>query len=552
MKKFKSGVLVLSILFILTGCMKFNTGMNIKDDKSMDLSVDLKFSSQLLSDLLGDSQDELIDKIIQAVADEEDTSYIAQKIEDDEYPGVRIIKNIKNIDEISQEGNDIKVNINELFTKAYNNEEIGDIKIFKVTKGFLKDTYKADFVISGESFDIEDNTEDNVENATLSDDSVLGQENSSDDESLSLPIDIEDFGGMEQLMELAKEFEFTFNVNIPRKNISTNSENVSEDGKELKWNLTNSLMSGETSIQFEFDILNKTNIYMLVGGVLGLIGIIIIIVIIINSKKKKVAKEPIHTEFEQNGQTNNAENSNLQSTEISTTEINTNDVSASVDNTINQVTTNTNFVESATVGADGVIVDNSAFATNTQIPTNNEPQVIEQTSTSDSNLTASVENASTIATSEVQTAPVVEPTPEVDVAPTMVSTPVIKNNTNVEPSSSVDTIPTIEPVPIMETPVVDVSPSVEVPSTEESIPAIEAVPEVAQTSIPQPSDSYEFKLPEETASIDAQVTVTSENKKPMFVSQTSTTPAVEEIPVTNEINIEMPNMVDVNQENNQQ
>lgn len=78
----------------------------------------------------------------------------------------------------------------------------------------------------------------------------------------------------------------TFVIKLPTKPINSNATNVSDDGKTLTWDLT-SLDSTQT-IHVEFRLLNMSLIIGLIAGGLVLIAVIaLIIVLIVKNKKMK-------------------------------------------------------------------------------------------------------------------------------------------------------------------------------------------------------------------------------------------------------------------------
>ncbi|MDD6272605.1 MAG: hypothetical protein PUA90_03695 [bacterium] len=516
MKKIKSGVLVLSILLMLTGCIKSNTGLVINDDKSMNLTMDALISDKVLAPLatLAGGED-IIDSMIKEAKESKEfknSGITLEKTTRDGYSGIKITADWENIDELSEENKDVRVDFAQL-AESMSTDETKNVKLFKVKKGFLKNTYTADFYIKADTDEImggvsNGDVDETVTSTTGDVSEPTVDENTTTSDMSGMFGDLSAIFGsdMEQLMALAKEIEINFSVNIPRKNISTNSKNVSEDGKELKWDLSNTLTSGETSIKFEFDIINKTNLYILIGGVAGVVIILIIIIILISKGKKKktaTAEEPIHTDFDanNNGSLVTEENANMQTTEISSTTEVVNEVANAVDNTV-AATTESNFVSST-------------------------PEFVESAPVNEVNTTMNI-MPTVEATPTVETAPVMESTPVVEATPTVETAPVMESTPMVEATPTVETTPVMQSTPVVE-----------------AVPTTETTPVVADVAMPEPSASYEFTLPEETASVDAQVTVAPEDKGPMFVTETPEVQTVEPL-VAEQVVVDTPETIDMN------
>ncbi|MGM9878086.1 MAG: hypothetical protein ACI33S_05485 [Bacilli bacterium] len=545
MKKIKSGVLVLSILLMLTGCIKSNTDLVINDDKSMNLTMDALISDQVLAPLATlAGEEDIIDSMIKEAKESDEfknSGITLEKTTRDGYSGIKISADWENIDDLSEENKDVRVDFAQL-AESMSTDEATDVKLFKVKKGFLKNTYTADFYIKADTDEImggvsNGDVDETITSTTGDISEPIVDENTSTSDMSGMLGDLSTIFGsdMEQLMTLAKEIEINFSVKVPRKNISTNSKNVSEDGKELKWDLSNSLTSGETSIKFEFDIINKTNLYILIGGVAGVIIILIIIIVLISKGKKKkaaAAEEPIHTDFDANNNSSlvTEENANMQTTEISSPTEVVNDVTNAVDNTVattesNFVSSTTEFVESEPVGE--VNTTMNIMPTAETAPVMESAPVMETTPT--------VEAAPVM-----ESAPVMETTPTVEAAPVMESAPVM------ETTPTVEAAPVMESAPVMETtPTVEVSPVMESAQMMETTPTVEAAPVVADVTMPEPSASYEFTLPEETASVNAQVTIAPEEKGPMFVTETPEVQTVE-TPVVEQVTVDAPDTIDMN------
>ncbi len=292
MKKAKYFILICTIV-LLNGCVKSTTTMEIKNDKSVSYEAKLLFASSLLN---GQS------------INPEDYEYrgiTAKKVVEDKYEGVILTKSFSNIDDISS-NEDKKIAISDFTEKDFD-----DSVLFKLEKGFLKNKYTATYTYTADDYsdysndetqnNVQDNTESDGNNISLNDDNITGEENNA---SSDLDYSV-----------LLSEMEYKFIVKLPNKSLSNNATNVSEDGKELTWNL---LSSGSNDINYTFELWNMNNIYI-VGAVIILVIIIIIGIIISVSKKHKKENDlipteaPIHTDFDPsiNSELNEGENINI-------------------------------------------------------------------------------------------------------------------------------------------------------------------------------------------------------------------------------------------------
>lgn len=196
-----------------------------------------------------------------------------QRISENDYSGILISKKYVNIDKISS-SEDKKIVISD-----YLEDDFDDSVLFKVEKGFFKNTYTANFVFETESSDDDFSFNEDISSFddTTSDSDIFTEDNFSNDDDSS------DFS--EDDISKMSEMEFKFKVNLPNKNISTNATEVSNDGKELSWNL---ISESSNNINFSFEIINTNNLYLAIGaGILILVTIIVITAIFIKKKKNK-------------------------------------------------------------------------------------------------------------------------------------------------------------------------------------------------------------------------------------------------------------------------
>lgn len=246
--------LMVSMMFVLTGCVKFNADMDIKADKSMDFSIIYAIDSSMMGD------NELIDAEGKKLLEEQ--GFKLEDYKDDKMKGFKITKNFKNIDEVSGDG-DTEYSLSGVISK-----DNKDAKIFKVSKGFFKNTYKAKFKFSTGDSSLSGNTttEDNS-NATTSDDNSF-------DATSDNNVDLSNY-----YSNLDLKFNLTLPTDARNHNASKN-----ENNRKLSWDLAS---KGTSYVEFEFDLINMTNIYICVGvGILVLAIIGAVIYLVVNKNKK--------------------------------------------------------------------------------------------------------------------------------------------------------------------------------------------------------------------------------------------------------------------------
>lgn len=281
------GIFVL--LFSLTGCIKFNATMDIKEDKSMDFSIIYAMNKQVLE--MSEEQQELLEE---KDKDElEQKGFTVEDYEDTDNKGFKLTKKISNIDDYSSE-TDVEYSISGIFEEASNE------KIFKVVKGTDKNRYIANF-----KFDSNDNTlnDDESSDTSVENDTNLNLDNSTSE--VETEVDMGDLSNMTEAMTSTLDLKFV--VKLPYNPLSDNATEKSEDGRELTWKLNANQVD---NIKFEFELKNnnsnsnnnsnntntKTNLFgnidtsMIIGILSLVIGIIslIIVLVVVGQKKKNV------------------------------------------------------------------------------------------------------------------------------------------------------------------------------------------------------------------------------------------------------------------------
>ena len=256
-KNIKLTALLTLLVISLTGCVKFNSTMEIKKDKSMDYKIIYAFDKSLFGDqeiLTSDDKKEL-----------ENKGFTVSNYVDGNMNGFKVSKNIKNIDDVSST-NDATYDLSGLL-----DSNKSESKVFKVKKGFLKNTYTASFKFDSSDSDLNNST---------SNDTTIDNDFTTDDNNTTTDSDF-DFSNINTNMDLS------FNVKLPYKAISSNATTKKNDDKELSWNLSS---TGEDKIEFSFALYNMTNIYIC-GGVIVLLIIIVIVSILNKGKKNKVSNK---------------------------------------------------------------------------------------------------------------------------------------------------------------------------------------------------------------------------------------------------------------------
>ena len=258
-KNIKLTTLLILLVISLTGCVKFNSTMEIKKDKSIDYTVIYAFDKSFFGNqeiLTSDDKKEL-----------ENKGFTVSNYVDGNMKGFKVSKNIKNIDDVSST-NDTTYDLSGLLDSSKS-----ESKVFKVKKGFLKNTYTASFKFDSSDSDLNNST---------SDDTTIDNDFTTDDNDTTTDSDF-DFSNINTNMDLS------FNVKLPYKAISSNATTKKNDDKDLSWDLSS---TGENKIEFSFALYNMTNIYIC-GGVIVLLIIIVIVSILNKGKKNKVSNKDV-------------------------------------------------------------------------------------------------------------------------------------------------------------------------------------------------------------------------------------------------------------------
>ena len=254
MKKTIQLLLLFVLMVNLTGCVKYNVDMEIRDNKSMTLQIvyGMEVSDDIFEFNPDDSEDFIIDNdesdegvSVDDYAYLKDKGFSVEKFveekDDTTISGVKITKTYTNIDEITDSKN-FTLDFNKMFDEE-NKNAVNDVKFFS-KKG---NKYVANFV-----FDFSDATA----------------------ESSALEM-------MDSMLELQ------YKVKLPNKNVRNNATSVSDDGSELVWDLK---YGTKNEVNFEFSFNDDINwIPVIIIGI-GIFAAAVLAILFI--KRRKINNKP--------------------------------------------------------------------------------------------------------------------------------------------------------------------------------------------------------------------------------------------------------------------
>ena len=280
--------MMMSLLVLLTGCVKFNASLNINSDKSMDFNIIYAIDTSIF-------QDEEMQINEEDFAELKNQGFNIEEYSEGTMKGFTLSRKFENIDLVSTT-EDVVFNLSGMA-----DEKALNPYMFKVVKGDDKNTYYAKFRFdSNDSGLNDDNLGDRLDGSITIDDDKVGIDGNisiddySDDSSsdIDMPFD----GNISSLMS---NLDLSFKVNLPYSAISSNATTKEDNDKKLTWLL---VTNGEEYMEFAFEIPNNTtsNIFskignffqdnmmliIAIGGALLLIIIIILLVALISQKKK--------------------------------------------------------------------------------------------------------------------------------------------------------------------------------------------------------------------------------------------------------------------------
>lgn len=258
-KRVFSVIGLLVIALSLSGCVKFDATMDIKKDKSMDFSVIYAVDTTYFGNetLMDDESRSNLQK----------EGFLVEDYQDNKMKGVKVYRNIKNIDDVSA-SEDSTFDLSGMFKKNDSSESL-----FKVKKGLIKNKYTASL-----HFDTKDS---NLNDDLTSDDDTEYTE----DYEIEDNTNNDDFPNLDFSSSLYSSMDLKYKVNLPYSAIRSNATSSNNDNKELSWNLTS---FKEDNIEFEFELYNLTNIYIIVG--VGIILVLALILFIMKNNNKKVGE----------------------------------------------------------------------------------------------------------------------------------------------------------------------------------------------------------------------------------------------------------------------
>ena len=226
------------VLFI-TGCSSFDMNMSIKNNREMDYSIKV----------LSKGNYNFEDKVIELKNKLGDSYEVSLYNENGYSSGISISKHYSDIDYISLGERSEEYNL----LYFYNNPYSGDMenKMFNLDKSVDTNRYAANFYVD-----------------------------------------------LSEVFTSLDNVSVTFNLTVPNGTLSNNATKVSDDGKNLTWNLTT---LGKNDIDFVFEITSYDSLYQL-GAIIIAIFLVFMIFTKLLSKSGDVndSKDDLVSEFDNN------------------------------------------------------------------------------------------------------------------------------------------------------------------------------------------------------------------------------------------------------------
>lgn len=254
MKKIMAFILLLICCLSLSGCVRYRTEIDIKNNGKADISV--LFATKDLDYDLGQSQPEENDdssnqtfsedlegdanKFKNQISEAEKEGWQYKKYSKNEFTGYELIKKNVNIDELAKELNS-KFYDPEEGSALVDQDDIFDDNKFSVKRKGLK--YVVDL--------------------PWANDGITNQ-----------------LAARKSYFDMSGGY-MKFILNLPRKTTNSNATSISNDGKTLTWNLLD--MKDQQGIHFEFYLID---VYM-IAGCLGVLVLVATGVVIILRQKQK-------------------------------------------------------------------------------------------------------------------------------------------------------------------------------------------------------------------------------------------------------------------------
>lgn len=270
MKKIAKIVIIIAMVFTMTGCVKYNANMDIKRDKTMEFSIIYALDTAYFDDKSVLTDDELKQL--------EENGFEIEGYSNNDYKGAKITKKFENIDSLSTT-DDVQYNISAIASPKDDTEEKKEY-LFKIEKGLFKNKYIAKFVFDPSDSSLKD-SEVPIENYESSDELQYDIE---DNTSQSTTEEETDGDSMNSAGTFSA-MDLIFNVNLPYSSLKNNATTTTNRDKTLRWVLSSEEVS---TIEFEFEIYNKISMYVLIGiSSITILSIILLIIAIIVKKKKE-------------------------------------------------------------------------------------------------------------------------------------------------------------------------------------------------------------------------------------------------------------------------
>lgn len=265
-KVIKKFIMLCMIVFLTTGCLKYNVNMEVKSNKKVNLELIYAFGmdasdyeeAQKEKEETECGEDEYCseDDGMSMEIDKDDYKELLkygykvedykEKNEDKVYSGVKITKSFDSIDDLSDDKNKVKFD----FTKFLDQDEgYKDVPVMFYKDG---DKYVADFMFN-----------------------FASEEEGTDTESLI---------SEEEMQELIDSMDMKYTITLPQEPKSHNATEVSKDGKTLTWKLQ---YGKKNEVNFEFELgTNPMWYFIIIGGIVVAVLLIGGVVVSMTNSKK--------------------------------------------------------------------------------------------------------------------------------------------------------------------------------------------------------------------------------------------------------------------------
>lgn len=302
MKHFKC-LILLAIIFLSCSCVKYETNVTIASDKSVNFEINLGYDINSNKSLDINEVKDIVSPL----------GFFVDSYHDNNYTGYRLSKKYKSINDISTK------NAQETNLANILKGNLDEKNLFKVKKGFFKNTYTANYVYdfsqiydykmklylfksnNQETIDAKEYLSDLLKNypkfEIVEYDLMESQENFNflsnilNENSLNYektPIIIignNIFQGYDEQTknnivkiidniiknqndytdlvskDFNNNFDLSYNVKLPNKALSSNATSISNDSKNLSWELN---YFSPVKINYSFSLFNKSSIILLI------------------------------------------------------------------------------------------------------------------------------------------------------------------------------------------------------------------------------------------------------------------------------------------------